>query len=231
MSDREAQSRKLLADTILQYNPQFIIGVDEVGYGCIAGPCVIGAVGVPVDWVPPKGLTDSKLLSREKITALAYDFMNIVSNTDYESGIHSNLIFIPHYSIDQHGLGKSRRDGIISGVSSVRGRYSSDDRVLSIVDGNLDISNSVSIPKADLTCPAVSMASVIAKYYRDLYMISEADKLYPNYGFASHVGYDTAAHRQAIKDLGPCEIHRMSTRTLKERQIWAALPNLGRGKL
>jgi ribonuclease HII len=82
---------------------------------------------------------------------------------------------------------------------------------LVIVDGDLDIgvSGAVSLPKADLKVPCVSMASVLAKVSRDRVMV-EASKKFPSYGFEKNVGYGARAHLKALDDLGPCEIHRRS---------------------
>jgi ribonuclease HII len=82
---------------------------------------------------------------------------------------------------------------------------------LVVVDGDLDIgvSGAVSLPKADLKVPCVSMASVLAKVSRDRVMV-EASRRFPAYGFEKNVGYGTQAHQKALDDFGPCEIHRRS---------------------
>lgn len=66
--------------------------------------------------------------------------------------------------------------------------------------------------------PCISAASIIAKEYRDRIMIA-ADADYPGYGFAAHKGYGSAAHRDAIAQLGPCPIHRMSFSPMRQRVL------------
>jgi ribonuclease HII len=224
-----AEYKARAEELIRERSPDYLIGVDEVGYGPIAGPVVIGAVGVPVDWTPPTGLTDSKNLSRRQIITLAGAFYDEVLSRGI--GIKYALFWGDSEEIDRDGLGKVRKGLLQSGVEYIRSTYLETEpfTTLAIVDGNLNIPNAVSIPKADLVCPVVSMAAVLAKCARDTWMINVAAKKYPGYGFEESVGYDTLEHRKAIKALGPCPIHRMSTRTLKERDVWSQLPNLGRG--
>jgi ribonuclease HII len=214
--EKVAELKARIAKDIRDANPEFIIGVDEVGFGSVAGPLVIGAVGVPVDWVPPVGLTDSKDLSRKQVATLAEAFLE---KTKTEHNLKWCRIWTESWEIDVYGLGPLRRRALIRGIDAIRELYEShtyprEPRTLAIVDGNLNIPDSVSLPKADLIVPAVSMASVIAKYLHDIHMIEQA-KAHPGYGWETNVGYDTEEHREAIKRLGPCSLHRMSTRTLK----------------
>lgn len=86
---------------------------------------------------------------------------------------------------------------------------------LGIVDGDVAIEGCHHLPKADLLVPAVSMASVLGKLARDEHM-AEMDMKYPGYGFASHVGYGTPPHQEALRRLGPCPIHRRSYRPIAD---------------
>jgi ribonuclease HII len=65
------------------------------------------------------------------------------------------------------------------------------------------------VVKGDSVCASIMAASIVAKVYRDRLMI-EYDRQYPGYGFAGHKGYATATHKQALRELGPSPIHRMS---------------------
>ena len=81
---------------------------------------------------------------------------------------------------------------------------------LALVDGN--DKNTLSVPaikvvKGDSRCASIAAASILAKVTRDRFML-EMDRLYPQYGFAAHKGYGTAAHYAALRQYGPCEIHR-----------------------
>lgn len=204
--------RKIAADGIELANPTHLIGLDEVGFGAIAGPLVIGAVGVPVGWKGLTGLTDSKELSGKQIAKLAGEFFALAAGSPEFVWA---LMWSSSKEIDENRLGACRRRSFVDGIQKVADQYPPTHRVLAIVDGNLNIPRSLSVPKADLILPVVSMASVIAKYARDEWMRKIAET-YPGYGFEQHVGYDTELHRAALNKLGACEIHRQSTRTIRD---------------
>ncbi len=210
--EKLAELKQRFEEAVRKTNPESLIGVDEVGFGSVCGPMVIAGVGVPVGWKPPQGLTDSKLLSPGQIERLATRFLTDVSANPE---LTCFLVWFDNETIDRRGLGVCRNEGLVQAAEHVRAKYPKGKRVLSIVDGNLNLPGSVSIPKADLIVPAVSMASVVAKHSRDTWMKTVADKKYPGFGFASHVGYDTASHRDALRKLGPCAIHRRSNRTVQ----------------
>lgn len=212
-----AGPRKVIAEAIERIRPTHIVGVDEVGYGACAGPLVIGAVYVPVDWKPPEGLTDSKLLSETEIGHLAKAFQTeMVKAVETDNQVHWCLISFDHETIDRHGLGRTRTRGLLDAAerSIERCKNVAKGKPLAFVDGNLEIEGAVSVPKADYLVPAVSMAAVMAKFARDTWMRHIATT-YPGYGFENHKGYDTAAHRTALQKLGPCAIHRKSNRTVE----------------
>ena len=181
-----------------------------MGFGAIAGPCTLGGVGVPSTWVHPRGLTDSKLLSAKERDRLAEVFTK-------ESKTHPEIVsFLCSYSseeIDARGLGKCRSEGLTRSVLEVSKQLPTDAKILAVVDGNLNLPHSRSIPKADLIVPAVSMASVLAKVSRDAWMTA-IDGEYPGYDFKSHKGYETSLHYERLLKLGPCPIHRKSTSTV-----------------
>jgi ribonuclease HII len=211
--------RARIAAAIERENPTHIIGVDEVGYGACAGPLVIGAVCVPRDWKAPEWLTDSKLLSAKQIGALASEFK--------ASGEWCSILFCHSDEIDQCGLGRLRKIGLeaeAENAMTMCEAFSNDNRPLAFVDGNIAMGGALSFPKADLLVPACSMASVIAKHARDLWMI-EAAKKYPGYGFDQSMGYDTPQHREALGRLGLCPIHRRSNRTVTSAERKVMGPN------
>ncbi|HLQ61505.1 MAG TPA: ribonuclease HII, partial [Candidatus Acidoferrales bacterium] len=74
----------------------------------------------------------------------------------------------------------------------------------------------LAVVRGDSTCASIMAASIVAKVHRDQIMI-ELDRVYPGYGFAVHKGYATAAHREAIRLLGPSPIHRVSWAPFRER--------------
>jgi len=193
-----------------------VIGVDEVGYGAIAGPLVIGGAIVPIRWVPPDILTDSKDLLPEQIDALALDFHEAVRVGT--PGLYYELTTYTSEEIDRMGAGNCRYAGLAWMVRQLLRQCLSlfpGSNPVAVVDGNSNIPNAVNLVKADAKIPACSMASVVAKHSRDAYMRADAERLYPGYGFADHVGYDVPAHRDALGRLGPCAIHRTSYSTVQ----------------
>ena len=177
------------------------MGIDEVGRGPWAGPLVIGAVvlgGATIE-----GLTDSKKLSKKRRTEL-----DIVIR---EQAAGYGLGWVSADEIDEIGLSESLRLATRRAVEQVRAPYHE-----IIIDGTINFLAETSkgqyvttMAKADLLVPSVSAASIIAKVARDNYM-TEQDAIYEGYKFASHVGYGTAVHREAIEKLGVTPLHRLS---------------------
>lgn len=173
-----------------------IVGVDEVGRGCWAGPVVAGAVllGKPI-----RGLKDSKKLTREQREAF-----------DVKIRAKAKAIGIGWVSsaeLDKLGMTKAVRLAMDRAVAQISEAY---DEI--IIDGNYNflahVPNTKTMIKADDKIPAVSAASIVAKVARDTWMATEAAKLFPLYGFESHVGYGTPRHRAAIETHGLCDLHR-----------------------
>lgn len=183
----------------------FVIGSDEVGYGSWAGPLYVCAYVAEEGWTLP-GLNDSKKLS-EKQRQEVYTRLDLN---------RSALICVEPQTIDEYGLGHCLVQAHVQAIKQLIERGFSGARV--VVDGNLrlPLAEAESIAKADMTVPAVMAASIIAKSNRDLLMKTTMHKMYPEYGFASHVGYGTPEHMAALHAYGPCPIHRLSYRPLKE---------------
>lgn len=118
--------------------------------------------------------------------------------------------------IDQMGVTRARDDLVKSTVFACA-QYLADAVV--VMDGNVlplgMPGTTLCFPKADALVPAVSAASVLAKAWRDELM-ERYDELYPHYDFASNAGYGTARHQQGLLRHGPCPIHRMSYRNIRE---------------
>ena len=171
-------------------------GVDEAGRGPLAGPVCAAAVILNRNDII-EGLNDSKKLSAKK-RQLLYD--EIIRRS-----ISYGIAFASEQEIDELNIKAATylaMDRAISQLSTVPD--------IALVDGN--DKNSLSVPAVkvvhgDAICASIAAASVLAKVTRDRYMI-EMDKKYPGYGFAVHKGYGTAAHYAALRELGPCEIHR-----------------------
>lgn len=192
-----------------------IIGCDEVGYGCLAGPLVVVGVRAPADW-KLEGLNDSKKLSAKKREAMLLPLMKLAQNKEitYHLAERSNT------QIDEMGVAAALKDAYVECFHAL---YQSDSLI--IIDGILKFDNlgvdaydKQSVIKADAKYPAVMAASIIAKTYRDDLMHKLHYK-YPNYGWDHNVGYPATDHREAIEKYGPCPLHRMSYAPMKHMKI------------
>ena len=206
LSTQELQQRGLQA--VKEQGDAFIIGVEEVGYGCIAGPVADGAAVVRANWFNSY-VRDSKKLDEDVRERLVRD---VLVQPDIAFSIVLN-----HTSqvVDQMGVSRARDDLVARVVHVCRKKFPS---ALVVMDGNnaqLGISNFVCLPKADDLVKAVSAASILAKVERDSCM-KELHDLWPVYGFNSHKGYGTAQHVEALNRHGPCTIHRFSYRNVQE---------------
>ncbi len=186
-----------------------MVGIDEVGRGCWAGPLVAGAVILPtkleIDDASVR-LRDSKQLSRKQREATAQWL--------YNHALAIGLGWVWPNEIDEHGLTWAVRSAMARALNEVVVDY---DDV--IIDGNInylaDNPRAHAIVRADSSVPAVSAASIVAKVARDTYM-SELDESYDGYGFNTHVGYGTAAHIASLKALGVSDIHRRSYKPIRK---------------
>jgi ribonuclease HII len=186
-----------------------MIGIDEVGRGAWAGPLVVAGCYFIENPGFVRGLNDSKKLSRRQREELDDQ---IKSSTLFE------IAFISAELVDELGLTACMRMAILQ----ILEKLPTNEEIL--IDGKFNFLKgtpyealtSVEIG-ADGKYVSVMAASVIAKVARDKIM-DAYDKEYPNYGFSKHVGYGTALHAKALKDYGPCPIHRKSFRPIKELQ-------------
>lgn len=184
-----------------------LVGIDEVGRGCWAGPLVAAAVVLAE---PIEGLRDSKKLSRKRREELA----GII----HEMAAGVGIGWVQPAEVDELGLTKAVQLAMFRAMKQISCEYES-----IIIDGNTNFFRNVvglktadiqTIIRADDTVPAVSAASIVAKVARDAYM-AKLESKYPGYGFASHVGYGTAAHLAALKQLGVTDLHRKSYKPIQ----------------
>ena len=193
-------SRKLLTkpeQVPLAWSPRGLVaGVDEAGRGPLAGPVVAAAVILDARQ-PIAGLADSK-----KLTALRREklFDEILAKALCCSIAEASVEEIERLNILQATMLAMQR--AVEGLRLKPGHVR--------VDGNrlptLGMT-SEAIVKGDATVPAISAASILAKVTRDRWC-AQVDVDYPQYGFAGHKGYGTAAHLQALQDHGACPLHR-----------------------
>lgn len=175
-----------------------IAGVDEVGRGPLAGPVLAAAVILnPAH--PIAGLADSKALSETRRERLAEDIR--AHALAWALG-RAEVAEIDRINILQATLLAMQRAVAQLHIQPVQ----------VLVDGNrcpVLRCPCTAIVKGDATVPAISAASILAKVARDAELCA-LDQRYPEYGFAQHKGYPTAAHRAALQRFGPCAEHRRS---------------------
>lgn len=176
----------------------YVAGIDEAGRGPLAGPVVAAAVILPKDIFLPF-LNDSKKVTEKRRDVL---FDEIKQNAiAYGIGIASNTL------IDEINILQATYEAMREAVNALE---KTPDILLvdavHIPDINI---KQVGIVKGDAKSVNIAAASILAKVTRDRLM-AEYDKIYPEYGFASNKGYGTATHIAALKEIGPCAIHRKS---------------------
>lgn len=174
-----------------------VCGVDEAGRGPLAGPVYAAAVILSAE-NPIEGLNDSKKLSEKKREAL---FDVIIEKAVAYSVASASVEEIEQYNI----LGAT----YLAMTRAVNGL--AQQPRLALIDGNRTPPSlgvpSKTVVKGDALSESIAAASILAKVSRDR-VLKEMDALYPQYGFAVHKGYGTAAHTAAIREYGPCPEHR-----------------------
>ncbi len=182
----------------------FVVGVDEVGRGPLAGALVAAAVILDPD-NPIIGLNDSKQLTHKKRALLKKEIE--------EKALAYSYCFIDEQTIDHINIYQASKLGMIRAIEQL------DIKPEYILSDAMPLKESgypyEAIIKGDTLSASIAAASIIAKEVRDAYMI-EMDTLYPGYDFAQNKGYPTKKHLEAIKHIGICEIHRKSYKPVKE---------------
>ena len=175
-----------------------LAGMDEVGRGPLAGPVVVGCVVMPSESLLPY-VNDSKKLSEKRREAL---YEQILAT----SLAHSTAWVGPEV-IDKINILEATKRGFAEAFARIG---------MPVTDVLIDALRGLDIPArqhplihGDALTYSIGAASILAKVARDRYMV-EQDALYPQYGFARNKGYGTAEHIAALKQYGPCPIHRRS---------------------
>lgn len=176
----------------------YLCGIDEAGRGPLAGPVAAGAVILPKD-CQILYLNDSKKLS-EKKRELLFDEIR-------EKAVSFGVGIVGPGRVDEINILQATYEAMRLALAQLS------------VTPDLLLNDAVTIPgvelpqisiiKGDAKSVSIAAASILAKVTRDRMMI-EYDALFPEYGFAKHKGYGTAQHIQALKEYGPCPIHRAS---------------------
>ena len=205
--ERVEKMRTFEAETVRRAGGSGLIcGIDEAGRGPLAGPVAAAAVILPEDLILPY-LNDSKKVTEKRREAL---FLQIK-----EKALAWSVIMVPPERIDEINILQATYEAMRLAVSQLK------------VKPSVLVNDAVTIPgialpqvpvvKGDAKCISIAAASILAKVTRDRIM-EEMDAKHPEYGFAKHKGYGTREHMNAIREHGPCPIHRRSfiTRIVKE---------------
>lgn len=205
----------------------WVIGLDEVGRGSLAGPVMVGAAAICKNQIEaqtiPEGLADSKLLTKRR----REDLFNPLQKwcTSWAVGSCTNK------EIDEWGisyaLGVAALKAIAKVEEDIQISKKENPRIAAILDGPCDyidkVANTFDAPfvplpvnvhtlvKADRQCASVAAAAVLAKVTRDNLMVTLSKKpQYEAYDWAHNKGYGSLSHRNAIKEVGPSDLHRLS---------------------
>lgn len=208
---------------------KLVVGVDEVGYGSIAGPLVVAAVAFRSDTRKPvlkrakrkdMPIKDSKLISHKLLPL----FKELIVGCCEEFVVQA----CPPSRIDKEGVSAARRDAIVVAVTRLFQRIAFEafnpdtDGYRVIVDGDLNLGDVAfkykAQPKADRDVWQVSAASIVAKVAQieAMHALVEKNARYRHYGWERNHGYGTAEHIEAIQEHGVTQHHRRSYKTVKE---------------
>ena len=187
-----------LENEIYDSGVKLICGVDEAGRGPLAGPVCAAAVILPRG-LEIEGLNDSKKLSEKKRDKL---FDAICAEA-----VSYGIAFASVEEIEQVNILNAAMLAMNRAIEKLSVKPA-----LALVDGNRN--SAIKMPsrcvvKGDAKCADIAAASILAKVTRDRYMLEIAGK-YPEYHFEKHKGYGTKLHYEALREYGPCEIHRPS---------------------
>lgn len=205
-----------------------VIGVDEVGMGCLAGPVVVCAAAFDKKFFEKKHrklhwLRDSKLLLPHQREKFARELLK-------ETNLHFKVAYCFPKMIDKINIYQAARKAMRRAVTKLNhevgiGNYGKknhnfrfiihNSKTIVLIDGPAKISglsesiHQVPIVKGDQKVFTIACASILAKVFRDKMMVKYAKK-FPGYGFEKHKGYGTKEHLVQLTKLGPCTIHRQS---------------------
>ncbi|MBI9009858.1 MAG: ribonuclease HII [Tenericutes bacterium] len=192
---------------------KYVVGVDEVGRGPLAGALVAAAVILDPN-NPIIGLNDSKQLSHKKRVELLKEIK--------EKALAYAYHFVDVETIDKINIYQSSKLAMIESIKKldIQAEFILSD-AMPLKEAEIPYE---AIIKGDTLSASIAAASILAKETRDDYMI-EMDKLYPGYGFRNHKGYPTKAHLAAMDQIGICDIHRKSYKPVqkiiqKQLSLW-----------
>ena len=195
----------------------YIIGVDEVGWGALSGPVVVVGVRAPKDWFI-EGLADSKKLKASSEKKL-YEMRDKLGDLIEKKEITWHLAARSSVEIDKMSPAAALKSSYIEVFNSLYDDASHiiSDGILNFEGLGVEHMSMESMVKADTKIPTVMAASILAKTYRDELM-KIMHQLHPMYGWDSNAGYASRDHLEAIAKYGPSPLHRYSYAPMKNMQ-------------
>lgn len=190
---------------------ELIAGVDEVGRGCIAGPVVAAACILDPTRPLPDGLDDSKKLTADKRNDIAAQLRECA--VAYATGQ------VEPDEIDRINILEATKKAMLAAIDALS--PAADYLLIDALRLKLSPLPQKPIIKGDSISASIAAASILAKTYRDSLMTAYHDE-FPHYGFAEHKGYGCRTHYDAIREHGPCPIHRMTFRGVCQDKAEAA---------
>ena len=183
----------------LEQGFRFVAGVDEVGRGCLAGPVVAGACILDPEKPLPKGIDDSKKLTAEMREEIAAELK--AECIAYATGQ------VEASEIDRINILEATKQAMLTAIGELA--PPADFLLIDALQLKMSPLPQRPIIKGDTISASIAAASILAKTYRDDLM-KVYDVEYPQYGFASHKGYGATVHWNALREHGPCPLHRLT---------------------
>lgn len=205
---RDQKLLNLYATALATHKPEYIIGIDEVGWGCIAGPLILGCAVYKPEFSHPK-VKDSKAYTTEKSRESALEVVN-------STAVYTATQITSVRSLRDLGAGVALKAAMLELAKNAVLHYPNS---LVVIDGSNLIKElkhpQIAIEKADSFVAAVSAASLLAKVTRDQYMTS-LDKEFPEYEWRQNKGYPTQKHVKSLREQGVSEHHRMNISMIRQ---------------
>lgn len=198
-----AEEKLRIERALLAQGYRYVIGVDEVGRGPLAGPVVCAAVVMPLEESElVVGVDDSKKISEKKRELLAQEIQ--------KKAKAYTMVEVSEKIIDEINILNATKLGMKQAIEKLVAECALEGDFVVLTDGNMTLDITLpqhSVVHGDALSYSIGSASIIAKVYRD-HLMDEFAKTYPHYAFEKNKGYGTAQHMQGIKEYGLCPIHR-----------------------
>jgi len=198
-----AEEKLRIERALLAQGYRYVIGVDEVGRGPLAGPVVCAAVVMPLEESELViGVDDSKKISEKKRELLAQEIQ--------KKAKAYTMVEVSEKIIDEINILNATKLGMKQAIEKLVAECALEGDFVVLTDGNMTLDITLpqhSVVHGDALSYSIGSASIIAKVYRDHLMGAFANT-YPHYAFEKNKGYGTAQHIQGIKEYGLCPIHR-----------------------